>query len=167
MKVILTKDVDTLGRKGEIQEVKAGYGRNFLIPRGLAVVATSSNIRRFEEETNQQARKLEQIRKDAEALAARLNTVELTFEKTVGEEGRIFGSVTTSDIAEALQAQGYDLDRRKITLSEDIRSLGEFKASVRIDAEFSANVTVKVIGDAASQEAAAETEAPAVEDAAE
>ena len=99
MKIILTRDIDTLGRKGEVRDVKDGYGRNFLIPRGMAVVATPSNIRRYEEESNQQALKLEQIRKDAEALANRLNTVRLSFEKLVGEEGRIFGSVTTSDIA--------------------------------------------------------------------
>lgn len=158
MKIILTRDIDTLGRKGEVLDVKDGYGRNFLIPRGMAVVATASNIRRYEEESNQQALKLEQIRKDAEALANRLNTVRLTFEKLVGEEGRIFGSVTTSDIAEALNSQGYDLDRRKISLSEDIRAVGEYTATVRIDSEFSAGVTVEVIGDAKSAPAEDESD---------
>jgi large subunit ribosomal protein L9 len=145
MKVILTQDVDNLGLKGEVVEVKPGYGRNFLIPRAMAVVATAGNVRRYEEETRQQSRKLEQVRNDAEAMAKRLSQVELVIQKPVGEEERIFGTVTTQDIADELQRQQFDVDRRKISIDEDIRTLGSFKASVRVHPEFVAELTVTVV----------------------
>lgn len=145
MKVILTQDVDTLGQKGEVVEVKNGYGRNFLIPRGMALVASAGNVKRYEEETRQQSRKIEQARTDAASLAKRLSTMEVVIQKPVGEEERLFGSVTTQEIVEELQKQGVEVDRRKVTLSEDIRTLGSFTASVRLHPEHVAEVTVTVV----------------------
>lgn len=145
MKVILTQDVDNLGQKGQVVEVKDGYGRNFLIPRGLAAVANSSNVRRFEEETRQQSRKLEQVRKDAEAMAARLSKMEIVIQKPVGEEERLFGTVTTQDVVEELQKQGIEVDRRKVSLESDIRTLGSYTASVRLHPDHVGQVTIQVV----------------------
>ena len=151
MKVILKQDVDTLGQKGEVVEVKPGFGRNFLIPRGIAVVANSSNVRRYQEETKQQSRKLDQVRKDAEALAERIRKLEITIQKPVGEEERIFGTVTTGDVAAELQKQGFDVDRRKISFDQDIRSLGTYTASVRIHADHVAEMQVNVVPESLSE----------------
>jgi len=145
MKVILTQDVDTLGQQGEVVEVKPGYGRNFLIPRGLAVVANAGNVKRYAEETRQQSRKIEQARNDAEALAKRISSLEIVIQKPVGEEERLFGTVTTQEIVEELQKQGIEVDRRKVSLSEDIRTLGTYTAQVRVHADHVAELTVKVV----------------------
>lgn len=151
MKVILTQDVDTLGQKGEVVEVKPGYGRNFLIPRSLAVVASPSNVKRYEEEVRQQARQLEQKRKDAEAMAARLSQTEIVLQKPVGEEERLFGTVTTQEIVEELKRLGYDVDRRKVSLNQDIRTLGTYTAAVRLHADHVAEVKVTVVPESLSE----------------
>jgi len=151
MKVILTQDVDTLGQKGEVVEVKPGYGRNFLIPRSLAVVASASNVKRYEEEVRQQARQLEQKRKDAEAMAARLSQTEIVLQKPVGEEERLFGTVTTQEVVEELKKLGYDVDRRKVSLDSDIRTLGTYTASVRLHPDHTAEVKVTVIPESLSE----------------
>jgi large subunit ribosomal protein L9 len=151
MKVILTQDVDTLGQKGEVVEVKSGFGRNFLIPRGMAVVANSGNVRRYQEETRQQSRKLEQVRKDAQALAQRISKIEITVQKPVGEEERIFGTVTTQDIAAELEKQNIEVDRRKISLDQDIRTLGTYTATVRLHPEHIGEVTIKVVPESLSE----------------
>jgi large subunit ribosomal protein L9 len=151
MKVILTQDVETLGQKGQVVEVKGGYGRNFLIPRGLAVSATTGNVKRYAEEASQQSRKLEQARKDAQALTARLSQTEIVVQMPVGEEGRLFGTVTTQDVVEQLQQQGYDVDRRKVTLQEDIRTVGTYTALVRLHPEHTAEVKVTVVPESASE----------------
>lgn len=150
MKIILKEDLEHLGLEGEVVEVKPGYGRNYLIPRGLAVVATDSNRRRFEEERRQRQHKLDAQRKDAEALANRLGTLELTIPMPTGEENRLFGSVTTQQIADALQAKGIELDRRKITLPEEIRHTGVYTATVKLHPEHTAEVKVKVVPEEAS-----------------
>src|SRR5690606_32419947 len=106
MKVILKEDLDNLGLAGEVVEVEPGYGRNYLIPRGLAVVANKSNEARYAEEVRQRAHKIEQQRKDAESLAKRLEGLELTIPMPVGEENRLFGTVTTQQVADELQAKG-------------------------------------------------------------
>lgn len=151
MKVILTQDVETLGQKGEVVEVKGGYGRNFLIPRGLAVVANAGNVKRYEEETRQQARKLEQVRKDAEAIARRLDDLEIAIAAPVGEENRIFGTITTQQIADELKRQGIEVDRRKITIEEDIRTTGEYTAAVRLHPEHVGRLTVQVVPESLSE----------------
>jgi large subunit ribosomal protein L9 len=145
MNVILTQDVDNLGQKGEVVSVKGGYGRNFLIPNGLAVVANPSNVKRYEEETRQQALKLESARKDAEALAKRISDLEIVLQAPVGEEDRIFGTITTQQIAEALAKRGVEVDRRKITLDQDIRTTGEYTASVKLHPEHTGSLTVQVV----------------------
>ncbi len=145
MNIILTQDVDNLGQKGEVISVKNGYGRNFLIPRGLAVVANPSNVKRYEEETRQQAVKLESARKDAEALAKRINDMEIVLQAPVGEEDRIFGTITTQQIADALAGRGIEVDRRKISLDSDIRTTGEYTATVKLHPEHSGSLTVQVV----------------------
>jgi large subunit ribosomal protein L9 len=145
MNVILTQDVDNLGQKGEVVSVKGGYGRNFLIPRGFAVVANSSNVKRYEEETRQQSLKLESARKDAEALAKRVDAMEVVLQAPVGEEDRIFGTITTQQIAEALAKNGIEVDRRKISLDSDIRTTGEYTATVKLHPEHSGTLKVQVV----------------------
>lgn len=145
MKLILTEDHDTLGYKGDIVEVKDGYGRNYLIPRRLAVVATPSAVRRIEEERRQAAHKIEAQRKEAASLAERLSNTEILIPVRVGEDNRLFGTVTTQQIVEELAAKGFEVDRRKVTLSEDIRTTGQYTAAVRVSPEHTANVTVLVV----------------------
>lgn len=145
MKVILKEDLDNLGQAGTVVEVKPGYGRNYLIPRGLAVVANAGNVRRYEEETRQRSHKIEQQRKDAEALTRRLEGMELTIPMPTGEENRLFGTVTTQQVADALQSKGIEVDRRRIALNEEIRVTGVYTASVRLHPEHTAEVKVKVV----------------------
>lgn len=145
MKVILTDDHDTLGLRGDVVEVKNGYGRNYLIPRQLAVIASTSNVKRYAEERRQQEHKIEAKRAQAAKLAEKLEGIELTIAMQTGEEGRIFGTVTTQQVAEGLEAQGLPVDRRKITISEDIKTVGVYPASVRVSPEHTAEVKVKVV----------------------
>ena len=149
MKVILKEDLTNLGLAGELVNVKAGYGRNFLIPRGLAVVANKSNTLRYAEETRQRAHKLEQKRKDAAALADRLSTLELVIKMPVGEENRLFGTVTTQQVADVLAAKGFDVDRRKISLDEEIRLTGVYPAKVKLHPEHTAEIKITVEPDMA------------------
>ena len=144
MKVILKEDLDNLGLQGEVVQVKPGYGRNYLIPRGLAVVASPSNVKRYEEETRQKARKIEQARNDAEALTKRLDGREVVVTVRTGEENRIFGTVTTQNVADLLAEDGFEVDRRRITLAEDIRTTGVYTATVKLHPEFAADVKVRV-----------------------
>ncbi|MEP0546887.1 MAG: 50S ribosomal protein L9 [Rhodothermales bacterium] len=145
MNVILTQDVENLGQKGTVVSVKGGYGRNFLIPRGFAVVANSSNVKRYEEETRQQSLKLDAARKDAEALAKRVDAMEIVLQAPVGEEDRIFGTITTQQIAEALAKNGIEVDRRKISLDSDIRTTGDYTATVKLHPEHSGTLKVQVV----------------------
>ena len=145
MKVILTEDHDTLGIRGDVVEVKNGYGRNFLVPRQLAVIASKSNTKRYAEERRQQEHKIEAKRAQAAKLAEKLEGVELTIAMQTGEEGRIFGTITTQQVAEGLEAQGLPVDRRKITISEDIKTVGVYPATVRVSPEHTAEVKVKVV----------------------
>lgn len=151
MKVILTQDVENLGLKGEVVAVKAGYGRNFLIPRGLALTATPGNVARLEEETRQQARKLEQQREDAEAIARRLDETRIVVAAPVGEEGRLFGTITTQQIAEELAKLGMEVDRRRVSLEEEIRTTGEYRATVRLMRDVAGHPTIQVVPESASE----------------
>ena len=145
MKVILIEDHDTLGIKGDVVDVKPGYGRNYLIPQQLAVVATPSALKRYEEERRQAAHKVEAARENAEKLAQKLNDVEIVIPVQTGEENRIFGSITTQQIADELKTQGFDIDRRKISMAEDVRVTGVYPATVRLHPEHTAEVKVKVV----------------------
>ena len=145
MNVILTEDHDTLGMRGDLVSVKNGYGRNFLIPRQLAVLATKGAIKKYEEETRQAAHKIEARKEQAETQAASLKGTEVIIPMRVGEEDRIFGSVTTQQIADELKAQGTVIDRKKITLDEDVKSVGVYPATVRLHPEVSTEIQVRVI----------------------
>ncbi|WP_420454880.1 50S ribosomal protein L9 [Rubrivirga sp.] len=150
MKVILTEDHDTLGIKGDVVDVKPGYGQNFLIPRQMAVVATKSTLKRYAEERRQAAHKIEAARGNAEKLAARLDGTEVLIPVRVGEEDRIFGTITTQQVADELATMGYEIDRRKITISEDIRTTGVYSATVRLHPEFTSEVKIQVVPEEAS-----------------
>lgn len=150
MKVILIEDHDTLGIKGDVVDVKPGYGRNYLIPQQIAVVATPSALKRYEEERRQAAHKVEAARGNAEKLAERLNEVEIVIPVQTGEENRIFGSITTQQVADELKTKGFDIDRRKITMSEDVRVTGVYPATVRLHPEYTAEVKVNVVANEAT-----------------
>lgn len=147
VQVILRASIANLGEAGQIVEVADGYGRNYLIPRGLAEPATPSLIKALQEQERQQARKRERQRQEAEALAARLNGLELQLPVRAGAGGRLFGSVTAQDIAEALAREGFAVDRRKIELPEPIRQLGQTRVNLRLMPGVSAQILVRVVGE--------------------
>lgn len=144
MKVILSQEIKGLGKRGELKEVAEGYARNYLLPRRLAVEATATNIRQQEDLLQRRADKLAKERSDAETLRHRLEDLRLEIPARAGEGGRLFGSVTAGDIALALESKGIQVDKRKIDLREPIKSLGLFRAKVRLLAEVSAEVEVWV-----------------------
>jgi large subunit ribosomal protein L9 len=167
MEVILKEDVANLGHRGDVVKVADGYGRNFLLPRKLALQATLANKKQIEEMKASAARRSATEKVGAQELAQKLAPVVLVFTRKSGEHGHLFGSVTSSDIAAELAAQGFEIDRRKITLNEPIKALGNFEVSIKLHKEVSAPVKVKVLGDAVTEgevpvEAVAE-EAPAAE----
>jgi len=145
MKIILVQDVDNLGSKGDVLTVKDGYGRNYLIPRQMALIANKSNLAQNEEMMRQSVRKREGNRNAQLALAEQLKSVKLTIAVKTGEDDRIFGTVTTQNIAELLTEKGINIDRKKISLSEDIKTLGEFKATVNLVADIKPEVTFWVV----------------------
>ncbi len=132
MKVILRKDIDTLGKIGDVITVKDGYARNYLIPRNIAYVATDSNVKTLEEEKKQQARRTEKEKKSSEALAAELEKISVTIKMKVGEEDKLFGSVTSQMIADALKEKNVTLDKRQIELEEPLKTLGIFDVNVKL-----------------------------------
>ncbi len=144
MEVILKEDVDKLGLRGDIVKVAEGYGRNFLLPRKLAILASKGNKNVIEQMKAAAARKSAHEKIGAEALAKQLNEVFLTFERKVGEKDHLFGSVTSSDIAAALESKGFTVDRRKIHLDDPLKSLGEFHVPVKLHREVTAHIKVTV-----------------------
>ena len=144
MKLILREDVYNLGKGGELVEVKPGYGRNFLIPRGLAVLANPKNIREVEHQKAVAAAKAAKLKASAEAVAKRLSDTPVTLRRKVGEQDKLYGSVTAMDVAEALAARGLDIDRRAIDLSEPIKTLGDFEVGVKLHSEVIGKAKVKV-----------------------
>jgi len=144
MKVILSQEIKGLGKKGEVREVAEGYARNFLLPRGLAVEATSANVRQQQQLLRQQADKLAKERSEAERLRHSLDGLRLEVTVRAGEGGRLFGSVTGGDIAKALDGKGFQVDKRKIEIAEPIKSLGLYQARVRLYAEVSATLEILV-----------------------
>lgn len=166
MKVILLQDVENLGDEGDIVSVKDGYGRNYLIPQGWARMATKGAVRARREEMRQQVRKRAQQRDDAALLKKEIEKVEVVVEAKVGEENRIFGTVTAQQIAVKLALQGFNIDRRHIRLGEDIRLIGVYTATVKLHSDVEAELKVRVVPEGG--EAAAEAaEAPAATEAAE
>ncbi|MGH7585646.1 MAG: 50S ribosomal protein L9 [Gemmatimonadales bacterium] len=145
MDVILREDVKTLGKAGELVRVKPGYARNFLLPRGLAFEATEGNKRRIAAEQNARNAKAAEHRAGAEDEARKLSTVAVTITARAGEEGRLFGSITSQDIADALEEQGVAVDKRRIELEHPIKMLGWHTVPVRLHAEVTAEVRVQVV----------------------
>jgi large subunit ribosomal protein L9 len=148
MEVILREDVAELGKAGELVKVKDGYGRNFLLPRGLAYPATESNKRRVEAEAQRKGIQLTRQKDGAQALAARLATADLTFEVKAGEGDKLFGSVTSADIAARLAELGFAIDKRIIDLPEPIKMVGVYQVPVRLHAEVHPAVRVWVVKEA-------------------
>ncbi|MFY0643704.1 MAG: 50S ribosomal protein L9 [Bacteroidia bacterium] len=145
MKVILKDYVKGLGEKNDIVMVKNGYGRNFLIPKGLATIATDSAVKMAEENIRQAAHKQEKIKSEASAMAEKINGLKLSISTKAGSNGKIFGSVTTIQIAQALAERGFEVDRRKINTSSDIKMLGEYKATLDLHKEVSAEIEIEVV----------------------
>ena len=142
--ILLREDVENLGARGDIVKVKAGYARNYLLPRKLAVKATSSNVRQIEQERAALLRREAKERGTAEERAAQMGTLRLTFERRAGEHGILYGSVTSMDIAQALHEKGYEVDRRRITLREPIKETGDYTVQVRLHREVTVEVPVTV-----------------------
>ncbi len=152
MKVILKEDVENLGTMGAVVEVKNGYGRNYLIPRNLAVEANPKNIKQFEHQKNIILAKAKKIKMAADEFANDLSAMTLSIEAQAGEEDKLFGSVTSKDIAEAIAQQGVEVDRRKILLEEPIKRLGIYEVSIKLHQDVTAflNVEVKKAGSSES-----------------
>ena len=145
MKVILLTDVPNLGNEGEVISVKNGYGRNWLIPQRLAQMATPGEVRAFEDQMRQQARRRAQERNNAEEIKNQLENAVVNIEAKVGEENRIFGTITSQQVALGLAVQGFNIDRRIITINEDIKVLGEYTATIKLHAEVHAQLSVHVV----------------------
>jgi large subunit ribosomal protein L9 len=144
MEVILKEDVDTLGHRGDVVKVADGYGRNFLLPKKLAIEATAANRNVIEQMKQSALRRSAKEKTDAQQLVAQMEQVELVFTRKVGEHEHLFGSVTSSDIAQALEGKGYSVDRRKVQLDEPLKQLGEFHIPVKLHREVSAHIKVTV-----------------------
>ena len=145
MKIILKQDHENLGKAGELTTVKNGFARNFLIPQGIAVTATKRNIRVLEEELKMAERRKSKDKLLAESVAAEMAKVSLTAAVSVGEDERLFGSVTSQNIAELLKEKGFDIDKKKILLSEPIKALGIYTVSVKLHTDVSADVRIWVV----------------------
>ena len=145
MKVILLRDVESLGSAGEVVQVKSGFARNFLIPQHKALVASDTNVAQFESKRKQHEAVSERERRAAETIAKQLEADSLTAQVRVGEEDRLFGSVTVQNIANLLAEKDYDIDRRAIQLEEPIRALGVYTIAVRLHADVTANVKLWVV----------------------
>jgi len=152
MEVILKEDINNLGHRGDVVKVADGYGRNFLLPKKLAMEATAANRAVIEQMKAAAVRRSAKEKSEAEALVSQLNNVVLAFERKVGEHDQLFGSVTSADIAHALEAKGFNIDRRKVQLEEPLKQLGEFHVPVRLHREVTAHVAVTVKADAESAE---------------
>ena len=148
MEIILKEDIAGLGYKNDIVKVKDGYGRNYLIPQGKAVIATESAKKVLAENERQRAHKLAKIKADAEAQAAKLNGVKVTISAKVNEDGTIFGGVGAAQVAEALAAKGFEVDR-KIIVAETVKAVGEYKATINLHKEVKAEVAFEVVAEAA------------------
>jgi large subunit ribosomal protein L9 len=144
MEVILKEDVPKLGHRGDVIKVAEGYGRNYLLPRKLAIEATQANKAVIEQMKQAAVRRSAVEKADSEALSKQLESVSLTFQRKAGEKDHLFGSVTSSDIAEALEQKGFKIDRRKIQLDEPLKSIGEFEVPIRLHRDVSSKVKVVV-----------------------
>ncbi len=147
MKIILKEDIANLGYKDDVVEVKSGYGRNYLIPTGKAVIASPSAMKQLAEDQRQRAHKLAKIKADAEALAASLADVKLTIGAKTSSTGTIFGSVNAIQIAEALQKAGFDIDRKIIVIKNPVKEVGEYTATLNLHKEVAVEIPFEVVSE--------------------
>jgi large subunit ribosomal protein L9 len=145
MEVILREDIEKLGSRGEVVKVASGYARNFLLPRKLAVAATGSNKKIVEQERQAHLKREAKVQADASELAKLMAGVEVTISQKAGENDQLFGSVTSADVAVALEKLGYTIDRRKVHLEEPIKTLGDYKVAVRLHKDVSVDIPVHVV----------------------
>jgi len=144
MEVLLSEDVDNLGHRGQIVRVRAGYGRNFLLPQGLAMEASAGNKRMIEEQKRILAKRENRERSSAEQQGGKLNGLELVYDRRVGEHGILYGSVTSMDIVESLKERGYEVERRRVSLREPIKSVGEFDVVIKLHRDVTPSIKVVV-----------------------
>jgi large subunit ribosomal protein L9 len=145
MQVILLENVPSLGKAGDLVKVSDGYGRNYLIPQKKALLATEKSLKVIEHQKRQVQQRMEKTKKDAEKMGQRIGKLSCTFVKTVGESGKIFGSVTSMDIENFLKENGIEVDRKKISLEEPIKNLGMFTVPIKLNSEVTANLKVWVV----------------------
>lgn len=148
MKVILTKDLDNLGKAGALVEVKTGYGRNYLLPRNLAVLATAKNIRQLDHQKSGILARASKEKANMDAMAKKLSAIEVRFTRKTGGENKLFGSVTSKDIHEQLASQGYQVDRKQVHLPEPLKEIGTHEVEVKLHSEVSAKVKVTIAPEA-------------------
>ena len=147
MEVILTQDIQNLGYKDDVVKVKSGYGRNYLIPKGLAILANESNRKMVEENVRQASHKAEKIKNDALDLAEKIGDLELEVGAKVGESGKIFGAITTLQISDALKEKGFEIDRKKIAFNSDVKAVGNYSVTLDLHKEVKKEVPFKVISE--------------------
>ncbi len=163
--ILLREDIDNLGGRGEIVTVKAGFARNYLFPRGYAILATKGNVKQVEQERTILLKKAAEEKSTADAQLEQMKDLAFTFERKAGESGTLFGSVTSIDIAEALEAKGYETDRRKIVLKTPIKEIGEYTVPVKLhrDVTLELPITVRVEGEVIQERLEEEEKPEAVE----
>lgn len=147
MEVILTQDVQGLGYKNDVVKVKSGYGRNYLIPKGIAMVANASNRKMVEENIRQAAHKAEKLRKDAQELAEQIGELVLEIGAKVGESGKIFGAITSLQISDALKEKGFEIDRKRIIFNTKVKEVGEYLITLDLHKEVKKEVPFKVVAE--------------------
>ena len=147
MEVVLKEDIENLGHMGDVVKVKDGYARNYLLPRGLVVLANSKNLKALEHEQRMIGQRRERLTKEAAGISDKLAAVSLEFAAKVGEEGRLFGSVTTMDIEKALKEQGFEVERRRIVLDAPIKNVGDYEVPIRLRPEVMPSIKVKVVSE--------------------
>lgn len=153
MEVILKEDIVNIGKIGEVVRVRDGYARNYLLPRGLVLIANKKNLKTFEHQKKLVADQKQKITRQAQAVSDQLSGVSLTISMRTGEEGRLFGSVTNIQIEKALKAKGLDVDRRKIHLDEPIKTLGEYEIPIRLTADVTVPLKLSVVSENAEKAA--------------
>jgi len=164
MKLLLKEDVENVGSVGDEVEVKDGFGRNFLIPSGKAILATPRNLKAFNHQKSVVQAKYRKFKNAAEEVASKISAISCEFVKKVGDTGKLFGSVTSQDIADAVSKQGVDIDKRKIQLKEPIKALGDFTASYKVHPEVTAEIKIKVVKEESKEEDSGKTEEKTAEE---
>jgi large subunit ribosomal protein L9 len=145
MEIILTQDVPKLGYKGDTVKVRPGYARNYLIPQAMGVIATKVNAKIMEENQRQAAHKIAKVKQEAEELAAKLNDTTIEMVAKTGTSGKIFGSITTLQVAQSLKEKGFDIDRRKISLNEEIKNVGSYQATLDLHKNVKATINLVIV----------------------